>query len=154
MPVRNNLCCYKPEFQDTICSVCAHLRALFPNSNIFLPFPPAFFFFSPPVIFRDSWKMEEKKSLFSVFVLDLWPLLFQSLALTHTNPASGIAQKHTIQPSCLGPVHNAVWSHSGRFFYVNSSIWCLLLDQLEFFHLCGFQWLAFVGFLVLPLFVN
>lgn len=76
--VRNNLCCCKTELCGPIFSLCTHLSA----------FLTCFF---SQAIFRNS-DAGKQKVCFQYLMLDSWPLLLQSLALTHTNPAQGTAQ--------------------------------------------------------------
>lgn len=75
VPLRNNLCCYKPELHGPLCCLCTHLRAILLNSSIFLPLSPAFFL----KLFSEILK---RRSLFSVF--NAWFVAF-ALAVSCTD---------------------------------------------------------------------
>lgn len=88
VPIRNNLSCCWPEPHGPISSLYTSLRAILPKSAILLPLPADVF----PQTFSETLTKRKPKVLFQYLMLDSWPLVFHSLALAHTSPASSTTQ--------------------------------------------------------------
>lgn len=123
------------------CAVCAYISRLFcliPTS--FCLCPQLFFlllFISSyfQIFMKDGGR---KEVCFQCLKLGLWPLLSQSPVVTCT-PSLGHGSSTPCSASLPPRRSSALGAHSGPFFHLNSSIRCLLPQQLEFFHLCGSQ---------------